>query len=149
MATRQITQGALLASVAVFAGSFGCDAPETGSLENAKNPKARPLDYGKLDYAKLDYSKLDYAKIDYKRLDPSKLDTGMLEKLGDKRLSALATEHIDLVSATNVNKELEKRLMGCRANAEKTGDKELIASLDRVLEAVKLNSSLINEDLRW
>ncbi|WP_146158279.1 hypothetical protein [Enhygromyxa salina] len=136
---------------AVCAGSLiGCDAPESGSLENAKNRKAEALDYSKLDYQKIDYNKIDYQKIDYSRLDPAKLDPAVVGKLSEAELSKLASKNIGLVPSENVSNEVTRRLNNRRVAAEKAGDKELLVNIDRVLEAIKLSTTMIGEEkLCW
>lgn len=150
MASTQVNRNALLMGAAVCAGSlFGCDAPESGSLENAKNRKGKvaPLDYNKLDYQKIDYQKIDYKKIDYSKLDPGKLDPEMFANMSEKRLSTVATKNIGLVPSDNVSDEVTRRLNNRRLEAEKAGDKELLANVDRVLEAIKLSRTLTGEEL--
>lgn len=132
----------------------GCDKPETGSLENAKNRKDAPaaeLDYKKLDYKKLDYAKLDYAKIDYSKLDASRLDGSKLklDTLDPKTLTALVDTNLKLASSPTLADEVLRRLGEQRVIAVEAKNEKLIADIDSIIKAVELNKGMIGETMCW
>jgi hypothetical protein len=132
----------------------GCDKPEAGSLENAKNRKdapVAPLDYSKLDYAKLDYAKLDYAKLDYSKIDTSRLDGSKLklDKLDPKGLALIAESNVKLVSSPALADEVLRRLADSRVVAVEAKNERLIADIDSIIKAVELNKGMLGETMCW
>ena len=139
------SRNAVLLGLAVGAGGLatGCDAPETGSLENVKKGgalKPAPVDYKKLDYNKIDYNKIDYSKIDYNKLDPEKVT------LNADRLAKVAEANVKLVSSKTLADESMRRLVENKAFIK---DPKVVAQIDSIIESMKSLNSIIGEDMRW
>jgi hypothetical protein len=142
------SRNAVLFGLAVGASGFatGCDAPETGSLENAKRGaavKPAPVDYTKLDYSKIDYSKLDYTKLDPKKIDPSTVN---LDTLSKERLTAIVEKNVTLVSSQALADESMRRLTETKAFVK---DEKVVAQIDSIIKAMEPLKSIIGENLCW
>lgn len=119
----------------------GCDAPESGSLENAKSKQA-PVEAAKIDYAKLDYTKIDYTKIDV-----AKVDFG---KLNDEQKAKIASKNIGLVPSMDVANEIKRRLGNCKTKAIAAKDDALVAEIDSIITSITAADKLaIIGDLCW
>lgn len=114
-------------AVGSTAALTGCDAPESGSLENAKS-KQVPVEAGKIDYAKLDYAKIDYAKIDLAKVD--------FAKLSDDQKAKIATKNIGLVPSMTVANEIKRRLGNCKADAVAAKDEALVTEIDAIIASI-------------
>jgi hypothetical protein len=120
-------------AVGSSAALTGCDAPESGSLENAKSKQA-PVEAARIDYAKLDYTKIDYTKIDHSKID--------LTKFSDEQKAKVATANISLVAPMDVAGDLKRRLGNRQKVAIAAKDDVLVAEIDAILKSISLADKL-------
>ena len=124
--------------------AMGCDAPESGSLENARRPAGpAAIDYNKLDYSKIDVAKIDAAKIDATQLNLATVDVSKL-RLDERQLTTLAETNIKLVSSKTLNSETIRRL-----ETVKVDDPKLAEMVKQMLDLSKAAQEFIGQDMRW